>query len=167
MSHRSVKRKKKKKKALDLPPFNILAEGERWCLIHCWPSFLTWDMTELDCKDKNPCKWQNRKGVSLEAPLSFIASLYNYTLPFKAACESCLCSLLLFPRPWGKRIIAIPCQIQTPYDQAFLNMALQWSCWGREKKRWSFFYHACLTWKAFKIQNSTAEWGFESLYSKW
>lgn len=166
MSHRSVKRRKKK--ALDLPPFNSLAEGERWCkLSHSLlTELLTLDTTELDCKSKNPCKWQNRKGVSLEAALSFIASLYNYTLPFKATCESCLCSLLLFPRPWGKCIVAIPCQIQTPSDQAFLNMALQWSCWGKEKKGETFF-HSCLTWKAFKVQNSTSEWGAESLYSKW
>lgn len=79
-------KKKEKKRALDLPPFNSLAEGERWCkLSHSLlTELLTQDTTELDCEGKNPCKWQNRKGVSLEAALSFIASLYNYTLPFKA-----------------------------------------------------------------------------------
>uniref|UniRef100_A0A8C5T358 Uncharacterized protein n=1 Tax=Malurus cyaneus samueli TaxID=2593467 RepID=A0A8C5T358_9PASS len=40
--------------------------------------------------------------------LNTSASLYNYPLPFKASCESCLCSLLLFPRPWGKGIIPFP-----------------------------------------------------------
>lgn len=139
--HESQVCQEEKKKGLNLPPFNSLAEGERWCkLSHSLlTELLTLDTTELDCKGKNPCKWQNRKGVSLEAALSFIASLYNYTLPFKATCESCLCSLLLFPRPWGKCIVAIPCQIQTPSDQAFLNMALQWSCWGKEKKGETFF----------------------------
>lgn len=119
MNHMSIKQKKKKRRSLDLLLFNSLAAlGERWCkLFHSLlTELLAQDMIELDCRIKNPCKRQNGKGVSLEAALPFIASLYNYTSPFKAACESCLCSLFLFPRPWGKCIIAIPCQIQTPYN---------------------------------------------------